>query len=208
VGSDNTKPYLLQHSSPDGFDEYSTGVWSRQLLTRVVRQSRSAERVNSFLFYSRGPYCRRVLKLHSHCLISWHSYGCLIKWRCDKSAIFFLCDVGCYVTKRQKKGLLNLDGTLRGSRIVESSQSFNDWYFGFSCTVQPSLLFSVAAKTLKDLMKSLCVLQLPQKEAWIYTLFLFLFHFLLVSALLSKHIGRIDLVIALSFRIFLFHTPS
>ena len=61
--------------------------------------------------------------------------------------------------------------------VVESNQGFNDWYFGFSCTVQPSLLPSVAAKTFKDLMKSLCVVQLLQKEASIYTLYLFYFIF-------------------------------
>ena len=79
-----------------------------------VEKSRAAERVSSFVFHSRGPLCRRVIWLHSDCLVSWHSYGWLIKWRCDKSAIFFLLDGGCCVTKRQNQGPLNPDETLRG----------------------------------------------------------------------------------------------
>jgi hypothetical protein len=175
VGSNNTKPYCHHDSSSDGFDEKISGVWSSHFLMSVVEKSRVAERVTNFVFYSRGPFCRRVLRLHSDCLISWHSYAWLIKWRCDKSAIFFLCDEGCCVTKGQNKRSLNPDGTLWGNSGIKSGfqrpvlrvQLYCATKFTFQC-------YSEDLKGSDEI--SMCVTA-SQKEAWIYTLFLFHFIF-------------------------------
>ena len=175
MSSDNTNRYCLHDSSPDGFDEQSTGVWSRQFLMSFVEQSRGAECVTSFVFYSRGPFCLRVLRLHSDCLISWHSYGWLINWRCDKSSIFFLCDGGCCFTKRQNQGSLNPDVTLRVNSGNKPGFQRHVLRVQFYCATK--FTFLGYSEDFKDVMKSLCVLQLLQKEAWIYTLCLFYFIF-------------------------------
>jgi hypothetical protein len=69
---------------------------------------------------------------------------------------------GCF-TKRQNQELLNPDGTLWCSSEIKPE--FQRLVLRVQFTAPPSLLYSVTAKTLKDLMKSLCVLQLLQKEA-------------------------------------------
>jgi hypothetical protein len=63
------KHYCLHDFILDGFDEKRIGVWSRQFLISVVEQSHGAERVTSSVFYSRVPFCRRVLRFYSDCLI-------------------------------------------------------------------------------------------------------------------------------------------